>query len=190
MGSIATTLAKALTCTFSMRGIFLITHSFSWFRVSQTLVRYWAMCPSLALYSPWMCPTISWESLRISILETERASVRFNSDMIASYSASLLNVENASRMAYSSCSLVGDCRRRSTPDPDAREAPSTWRIHHPSLHGSTSWEDWGISAMKYVMTWPFMDNLGWYLIPYSLNSITHFNILPDRSGLCKILLRG
>ena len=30
-----------------------------------------------------------------------------------------------------------------------------------------------------------MDNLGWYLIPYSLNSMAYFSILPDKSDLCK-----
>lgn len=145
---------------------------------------------SLASYSPWMCLTMSWESLRISSWEAEKASARHSLDMIASYSTSLLNVGNPSRMACSNYSLIGVCRRRPTSDPDARDAPSTLRIHHPSLHGSVSCEDWGVSAIKSAITWLFMDNLGWYLIPYSLKSIAHLSILPDRSSLCKILLRG
>ncbi|RVW56790.1 hypothetical protein CK203_082750 [Vitis vinifera] len=47
---------------------------------------------------------------------------RSNPDKMASYSASLLEAGNPSRMACSRCSPVGDCSRSPTPDPDDREA--------------------------------------------------------------------
>ena len=46
------------------------------------------------------------------------------------------------------------------------------------------------SAIKSTITYPFYDNLGWYLILYSLNSMTHFNIRSDRFDLCMIALSG
>ncbi|RVW98098.1 hypothetical protein CK203_029017 [Vitis vinifera] len=58
-------------------------------------------------------------------LETDRARARSNPDKMASYSASLLEAGNPSRMTYSRCSPVGDCSRSPTPDLDDREAPST-----------------------------------------------------------------
>ena len=186
--SIAAIPTKASTCTFSVRGILLMAYLLNLSKMSHTLERYWAMRPFLASFSPWICPITSWESLHISSLDANRARARFNPDRMTSYSTSLLESGNPSRIAYSSCSLVGDCKRRPTPDPETRDAPSTWRIHHPSSLGLTSWDDfWGISAMKSTMTCPFMANLGWYLISYSLNSMTRFGILSDMSGLCKIL---
>ena len=134
---------------------------------------------------------MSWESLQILSLEAESANVRFNPDKMALYSASLLDARNLSRMACSNYSPIGDCKRRPTLDPEVQETSSTCRVHHPSLPDSISRGGcWRTSAMKSTMTCHFMDNLGWYSIPYSLNSMAHFNILPDRSSLCKILLRG
>lgn len=151
-GSVAATPARASACVFSARGIFLMIHSFNRLKVSQTLVRYCAIRSSLDSYSPWTCSTTSWESLRIFHCATERASAIFILDNIASYSASLFDAKNPSRTAYSICSPVGDCRKSPTPEPNARDAPSTWRIHHPSLSDSASWEDWGIFAMKSTIT--------------------------------------
>ncbi|RVW37694.1 hypothetical protein CK203_109474 [Vitis vinifera] len=67
---------------------------------------------------------------KIRSLETDRARARSNPDRMASYSASLLDAENPSRMACSRCSPVGDCNKSPTPEPDEREAPSTRRVHH------------------------------------------------------------
>ncbi|RVX08479.1 hypothetical protein CK203_014135 [Vitis vinifera] len=69
----------------------------------------------------------------IRSLETDSARARSNPDRMASYSASLLDAENPSRMACSRCSPVGDCNKSPTPEPDEREAPSTRRVHH-SVH--------------------------------------------------------
>ena len=40
-----------------------------------------------------------------------------------------------------------------------------------------------------TMTCPFIASLGWYLISYSLSSMTHLTSLPDRSSLCRMFLR-
>ncbi|RVW91247.1 hypothetical protein CK203_031747 [Vitis vinifera] len=74
--------------------------------------------------------------LRVAVdrsLETDKARARSNPDRMASYSASLLDAENPSRMACSRCSPVGDCSKSPTPEPDEREAPSTRRVHHSCL---------------------------------------------------------
>ena len=44
--------------------------------------------------------------------------------------------------------------------------------------------------MKSTSTYPFFESLGLYWIPYSLSSIAHRAILPDKSGLCIVLRRG
>ncbi|RVW14317.1 hypothetical protein CK203_099092 [Vitis vinifera] len=79
---------------------------------------------------------------------------------MTSYSASLLEAGNPSRMDCSRCSPVGDCSRSPTPDPDDREAPSTRKVHHSSSLGSLC--GMGLqeySSTKSAITWPFMDNL-------------------------------
>ena len=120
----------------------------------------------------------------------DSAKARFSPDRMASYSTSLFAAGNPSRMACSSCSPVGDCSRSPTPNPDNQEAPSTCKVHHSFLCGSPSRAGrWGDSTTKSTITCPFMDNLGWYSIPYSLNSMAYWSILPDRSDLCKMLRR-
>ena len=121
----------------------------------------------------------------------DSASARSNPDKMASYSASLFDAGNPSRMACSSCSPVGDCSSSPTPNPDDREAPSTRKVHRSSLSGFPSRAGhWGDSTTKSTITCHFMDNLDRYSIPYSLNSMAHWSILLDRSGLCKMLRRG
>ena len=122
--------AKASARLLSARLIFSIVHSVNCCKVFLTLAKYRAMRASLASYSSWTCFTTSCESLKIRSLETDRARARSNPDKIASYSASLLEAENPSRMACSKCSPVGDCSKSPIPEPDDREAPSTRRVHH------------------------------------------------------------
>ena len=115
-------------------------------------------------------------------------SARSNPDKMASYSTSLFDTGNPSWMACSSCSLVRDCSSSLTPDPDDREAPSTRKVHHFSLSGSPSRAGrWGDSTIKLAITCHFIDNIGRYSIPYSLNSMAHWSILPDKFGLCRML---
>ena len=77
---------------------------------------------------------------------------RLNPDRMTSYSASLFDVGNPNWINCSSCSLVGDLRKRPTPDPNDWEAPSTCKIHHLVLPNSVPWIGcWGTSAMKSAM---------------------------------------
>ena len=139
MGREAVIPAKASARPLSARSIFSIVHSVNCCKVFLTLAKYRIMRASLASYSFWTCLTTSCESLKIRSLETDRARARSNPDKIASYSASLLEAENPSRMAYSKCSPVGDCSRSPIPELDEREAPSTRRVHHSFLLDSLCW---------------------------------------------------
>ena len=191
IGRVVAIPAKVSACTFFVWGILLTAHSLNLSKLACTFEMYWAMRSSLAPYSPWICLTTSWESLHISNFVIDKMRAKVNLTKITSYSASLLETRNPSQIAYSSCSLVGDCKRRPILDLRALDAQSMWSIHHPSSRESTIWDGfWGSSAIKPTMTYPFISSLGWYLIPYSLTSIVHLSILPDRSSLCKMLLSG
>ena len=131
----------------------------------------------------------SWELLHIFNLTSTKVRVRFNPVKIASYSTSLLEAGKPSWIAYSRSFPIGDCKIRPTLELEALDVPSTWSAHHPSSGEYARWGGfWGNSAIESAMTCPFNANLGWYLILYSLNSMTHLNILLDRSDLCQILL--
>ena len=63
--------------------------------------------------------------LHILILAVAKVKTRSNPTRIASYLTSLLEAGKPSRIAYSSCSLVGDCKIRPILEPEALDAPST-----------------------------------------------------------------
>ena len=63
--------------------------------------------------------------LHILILAVAKVKTGFNSTRIASYLTSLLEARKPSRIAYSSCSLVGDCKIRPILEPKALDASST-----------------------------------------------------------------
>ena len=175
----------------SERETLLMAHLLNFSKLIHTFKRYWTMHWSLASYSPWIFLTTSWESLHISSLDADKVWARLSPTRIASYLASLLEVGNLSRIAYSSRSSVGDCKRRPIPDPEPQDAPLTCSIHHSFFREFASWWDfWGVSAIKSAMTCPFIANLSWYLISYSICSMVHLTSLPDRSGLCRIFLNG
>ena len=144
-----------------------------------------------ASYSYWICPIISWKSLLICNLVAANVRARSSPTRTISYFASLLEVKKLRRIACSTSSLVGDCKIRPILDLDALDALSTWSVHHCSLEDSAGCVIfWGSSAIKSAITCLLYDNLSWYLIPYSLNSMTHFNISLDRSGLCRVTRSG
>lgn len=86
---------------------------------------------------------------------------RLSSNRITSCSASLFDAGNPKQIDCSNYSPVGDSRKRPTPDPDDRKAPSTCKIHHLVLLDSVlRVGGCGTSVMKSAMTCHFMDNLG------------------------------
>ena len=144
---------------------------------------YLAIRGSLDSNSALTYPTTSCELLRIKRLSAPIASASSSSSpaIIASYSDSLLEALKPKRTAYSILSLVGEVNCRPIPAPDCLEAPSTHRVHQPSLFGHVPAH--GISAWKSAKTCPFFASLGLYCMPYWLSSIAQRAILPDRSGL-------
>ena len=88
---------------------------------------------------------------------------------MASYSDSLLEALNPSRIACSILSPDGDLNCKSMPAPVCLDVPSMLSIHQSELSGCAS--DWGSSSMKYANTCPFFESLGMYWMSYSLSSI-------------------
>ena len=149
------------------------------------------MRSSLVSYSHRICLTISWESLLISNLVVASVRAWSSPTRTTSYSFSLLEVEKLRQITCSNSSPGGDCRIGPIPNPDALDASFTWNVHHWPLGGSTGCAGFlGSSTIKSTITCPFNDNLGWYMISYSLNSMTHFNIRLDKFNLCRVTRSG
>ena len=115
-------------------------------------------------------PTTNWESLWIRSLLAYRAATSSSSARMASYSGSLLEALNLSRIACSILSSDGDFNCKPIPALVCLDAPSTLSVHQSKLSGCVS--DWGSSAMKLTSTCPFFESFGLYWMPYSLCSIT------------------
>ena len=149
---------------------------------------YFAIRGSWDSNSLLTCPTTNWESLRIKIFSEDTAASSLSLARMASYSTSLLEALNPSRIDCSILSPDGVLNYKPMPAPDHLDAPSILRVHQSKLSGHVS--DWGSSAMKSTRTCPFFESLGLYWIPYSLSSTAHRAILFDKSGLCIVLRRG
>ena len=113
--------------------------------------------------------------------------------MTASYSASLLDVQNPNLSAYSMSIPSGEVRIRPAPLPYTFEALSTKSfqvegsvIVWASLAGSADVN----SMTKSAKTCPFIADFGLYLISNSLSSLAHFISLPEVSGLCSTCFIG
>ena len=142
---------------------------------------YFSIRGSLDSNSALTCPTTNCESLRIRRLSAPTARASSILAIKASYSDSLLEASKPKRTACSILSPTGEVNCRSMPAPDCREAPSTQRVHQPSLFGRVL--GCGSYARKSAKTCPFLESHGLYYIPYSLSSIAHRAILPDISSL-------
>ena len=142
---------------------------------------YFAIQGSRNSNSALTCPTTSCESLRIQRLLAPTTSASSSPAIMASYSDSLLEALKPKRTACSILSPVGEVNCNAMPAPDCLEASSTQRVHQPFSFGQVL--GCGISARKSAKTCSFLEILGLYWIPYSLSSITHRAILPDKSGL-------
>ena len=138
IGRDAATAARA-----SARSLLLleICSSFQVVRVLNlclTREAYLAIRGSLDSNSTLTCPTTSYESLRIKRLSSPTASVSSSPAIMVSYSDSLLEALKPKNTACSILSPVGEVNCRPIPSPDCLEAPSTQRVHQPSLFGHVS----------------------------------------------------
>ena len=181
IGKEAVKAAKASALSLRSLGtcsIFQAEKVLSFYRTKET---YFAIRGSLDSNSTLTCPTTSCESLHIRRLSAPTARVSSTPAIKASYSDSLLEASKPKRTACSILSPVGEVNCRPIPAPDCLEAPSMQRVHQPSLFGRVL--GCKSSARKSAKTCPFLESLGLYCIPYSLNSIAHRAILSDKSGL-------
>ena len=142
---------------------------------------YFSIRSSLDSNSALTCPITSCESLWIRRLLTPMAMASSTPGIKASYSDSLLEASKPKRTACSILSPLGEVNYKPIPFPDCLEAPSTQRVHQPSLFECVL--GCGSSARKSTKTCPFLESLGLYCIPYLLSSIAHRAIRPDRSSL-------
>ena len=113
-----------------------------------------AMRLSRVSYSPFTCPTTSWESLCMIIFSEDTDIPRSILARIASYSASLLDTGKSNLIAYSILSSVRAFSCRPTLAPVCREASSTLRTHQLVFPRSVSC--WGISTKKSANICPFI----------------------------------
>ena len=142
---------------------------------------YFSIRGSLDSNSALTCPTTSCESLRIKRLLAPTTSASSSPAIMASYSDSLLEALKPKQTACLILSPVGEVNCIPMLAPDYLEAPSTQRVHQSFSFGQVL--GCGISARKSAKTCPFFESLGLYWMPYSLSSISHRAILPDRFGL-------
>ena len=154
VGRDAATVAKAFAFSFEPLGI---CSSFQATELSSRILTrhtYLVMRWSRVSYSLFTCPTTNRESLCMMIFSKDMKISRSILARIASYSASLLDVGNSNRIAYSILSRIGALSCKPTPTPVCRKAPSTLRIHQSALLGSRSC--WRIVAKKFTNTCPFI----------------------------------
>ena len=138
------------------------------FKRCFTRETYFAIQGSRDSNSSLTCPTTNWESLRIKSLSADTVAASSSHARIASYSESLLEALNTSRIDCSILSPNGVLNCEPMPGPDCLDAPSILRVHQPKLSSHVS--NWGSSAMKSTNTYHFFESLGLYWIPYSLSS--------------------
>ena len=180
-GKEAATTAKASALSLRSLGTCSSFQAEKVLSLCWTRETYFAIRGSLDSNSALTCPTTICGSLRIRRLLAPTMRVSSTPAIKASYSDSLLEASKPKRTACSILSPVGEVNCRPMPAPDCLEAPSPQRVHQPSLFGRVL--GCGSSARKSTKTYPFLENLGLYCIPYSLSSIVHRAILLDKSGL-------
>ena len=177
----AATSAKASTLSLRSLGTCLSFQAEKLLSLCWTRETYFTIRGSLDSNFALTCPTTSCESLRIRRLLAPTTRASSTPAIKASYSDSLLEASKPKRTACSILSPTGEVNYRPMPAPDCLEAPSTQRVHQPSLFGGVL--GYGSSTRKSVKTCPFLESLVLYYIPYSLSSISHQAILPENSGL-------
>ena len=189
MGKATTTLTSASAFLFSSWGIHLTLQSDSLAKQDSTPLRWQLIRSSLASYSCWICSTTIWESLPISTFDAASAKASSRPTIIASYSTSLLDAGKSRQTDYSRGFPIKESSTSPTPASNTRDALFTCKIHQ-WLMVLVCTHFLGSLTIKFARIWPFSDKCGLYCMSYSLNSIAHFIIRPDRSGLCKVTFNG
>ena len=188
IGREAATEANASAFSLEPMGTCSSFQSGKQFKRCFTLDTYFAIRGSRDSNSSLTCPSTNWEPLRIKSLSVDTATASSSPARMASYSDSLLEALNSSRI---DCLILSSDRVLNFKPmlaPDCLDALSILRFHQSELSGHVF--DWGSSTMKSTSTCPFSESLGLYWIPYSLSSTAHRAILLEKSGLCIVIQRG
>ena len=88
--------------------------------------------------SSFTCLNTNWESLRTRSLPADKVAASSSPARMASYSDSLLETLNPSRIACSILSPDGDLNCKPMPAPVCLDAPSMLSIHQSELSGRAS----------------------------------------------------
>ena len=99
------------------------------FKRCFTRETYFAIRGSRDSNSSLTCSTTNWESLRLKSLSAERVAASSSPTRMASYSDSLLEALNSSRIACSILSLNGVLNCKPMPTPNCLDAPLILRVH-------------------------------------------------------------
>ena len=99
---------------------------------------YFAIRGSRDSNSLLTCPTTNWESLRIKSLLADKAVASSSPAKMASYSDSLLEALNPSRIACSILSPDRVLNCKPMPALNCLDAPSILRVHQSKLSGHVS----------------------------------------------------
>ena len=188
IGREAATEAKVSAFSLEFLGMCSSFHAGKLLKHCFTRETYFAIQGSWDSNSSLTYPTTNWESLLTTSLPADKAVASSSLTRMASYSDSLLEALNPSRMTCSILSPDGDFNCKPMPAPVCLNAPSIFSVHQSKLLGRVS--DWGSYAIKSTITYPHFESLGLYWMPYSLSLIAQRAILPDKSGLCMVLRRG
>ena len=168
--------AEALYATLSTsvlwsRGIWM---NFVWRKVLTnwfTNLRYFCILVSFASKSPLTYPMTSWESLLSTILSAPSALAILSPTSKASYSVSLLVIENLSWTPYLRTSFSREVMTMPAPPPCCVDDPSVCIVQRSSWWFTSS----GVvnSAMKSANAWAFITVRGRYSTLNWLSSMAH-----------------
>ena len=103
------------------------------FKRCFTRETYFVIQGSRESNSSLTCPTTNWESLRIKSLSADKVAASSSLAWMASYSDSLLEALNPSRIACSILSPDGVLNYKPMPAPDCLHAPSILSVHQSKL---------------------------------------------------------
>ena len=117
IGREAATEAKVSAFSLEFLGMFSSFHAGKLLKRCFTRETYFSIRGSRDSNSSLTCPTTNWESLFTRSLSADKAATSSSPARMASYSDSLLEALNPSRMACSILSLDGDFNCKPTPAP-------------------------------------------------------------------------
>ena len=137
-GRDAATEAKAFALSLRSLGMYSSFQTRKLLKRYFTWDTYFTIRGSRDLNSSLTCPTTNWESLRMRSFSADKVAASSSPARMASYSDSLLEAPNPSRIAYSILSPKGDLNCKPLLAPVCLDSPSMLIIHQSKLSGHAS----------------------------------------------------